>query len=134
MFKKIKLKNVIIFICVILVGVTLFTKQVDFPTTFKNVFKSILQKYNDLVAVREPDRIYQNGIIVGDVTPSVGEYDDKILFSQLHNTSKLDTNEPFEYQRYKLKIISIKRRYGRRVTKYNTYVDVLQQVECAIIK
>ncbi len=128
-YKK-RIATIVLFICLTFFVIKLSTNQVDFEETFKNVLKSIFQKNSDLIAVRKPEYIYQNGVIVGNVRPSVGEYDDKIIFSQLDNTSKLDINAPFEYKRYKLKIVNIKRKYGRSVTKYHSYVDVLQQVEC----
>jgi len=83
----------------------IWRSQIDVKETGRKILETP-QKSMDWVATRESDKIYQNGKIVGTVFGTVKESDQNTLFSGICDTSLLDENTPFDYQRNTFKIVS----------------------------
>ena len=64
-------------------------------------------KAPEWVATREPNKIYQHGNAVGEVTGPVQEQDSIVRFAQLANTGALNQGVVFQYQRHDLRIRQI---------------------------
>lgn len=62
----------------------------------------------DVIATRDPKKIYQDGKEVGDVTGQVTTNDNSVTFQQISNTTELNRNLPFKYKRKTLKIMDSK--------------------------
>ena len=85
----------------------IWTHQIDVKETIFGLFKKEAQKKVEWVATRDENAIYQNGGIVGNVIAKVDETEDKLIFHEICNTSKLNQELLFEYRREKLRIIEI---------------------------
>jgi hypothetical protein len=81
------------------------------------------------IETRDADKIYQNGNAVGDVNGQVQEEGNMVIFSEIINTSDLNRTSQFEYQRKRLKIVSIGTMIGNEVTLSGTKQSVLRDVE-----
>ena len=122
---------VVIVILVVVVPLIRFVWQtwnnpIDLKETVRRWFKS----QSEIIAVRDPKKIYQNGKEVGSVTGRVEERnDDSIIFYELCETSELRRDHPFEYQNKTLKITKIgseiRLKIGTPVKK-----NVLKDVVC----
>jgi hypothetical protein len=93
---------------------TVWKSQIDPRATIARWIKK-LQPEDSVIATRDPTKIYQSGKAVGDVTGSVSTDGPKVVFKQLSNTGDLRADQPFEYQRSKLKIVSVASRVGMLV-------------------
>lgn len=90
------------------------------------------------VATREPNRIYQGGVAVGDVMGSVDRLGSQIRFAQLANTTGFDSSRPFDYQRLTLRIVRVATRTGMKVemteSGSRTLTGVFEDVLCDVVK
>lgn len=81
---------------------------------------------------RNPNAIYQSGLIVGNVSGQVEGKDGNFIFNEIYNTSNLKQNLPFEYREEKYKIIKIGSVIGILVdisdNKTKTKLNVLKNV------
>jgi hypothetical protein len=115
----------------------IWRSQIDVKETGRKLLETP-QKSMDWVVTREPDKIYQNGKVVGDVSGPVEDADEYIKFQELSETSALNQNAFFEYQRYKLKIKQIESITGMKtyVSNEKSYVkrSLLSNVVCEKIK
>jgi hypothetical protein len=123
--------KLLISIFVVLVGAkTLhwtWSSQIDPMATFqKHINKE--PKIAEIVVTRDPQKIYQGGNPVADITGQVNSTDDRVTFEQLVNTSELNKNETFEYQRDAYRIIQIGTIIGMKSVASNTGSKVLQSV------
>lgn len=87
--------------------------EIDPRQTAARVFSFLFDRKSDLVATRDPSKIYQGGIEVGNVTVDVDVSGDEpfVFFPEVCDTGKLDKDKPFEYRNYKLTIISIQKEF-----------------------
>ena len=83
-----------------------WTSHIDPKTTIQR-YISKKPKIADAVVTRDPTKIYQNSDPVGNVTGSVKTQKKQVIFAEITDTATLNHNEPFEYQRMKLKIVNI---------------------------
>lgn len=98
---------IILFTAVWLVGVRwVWTHQLDPIATVQKLLRKPF-KAPEWVATREKDKIYQDGVVVGEVTGPVKEEVAAIRFSQLANTGALNQANTFQYQRHTLRIRQI---------------------------
>lgn len=130
-----KLVTTIIFVFILY---WLWTHQIDMKDTFLSPIKKIIEKPIDWIETRDSNAIYQNDKIVGNITGAVTEVDNKLIFTEICNTSALNRSMPFEYRREKLKVIKIGPTIGQysSVTNNSTVVkqSVIKDVVCERIK
>lgn len=92
----------------------------------------------DWVATRDPAKIYQGSAAVGDVRGQVTNEGSQVRFQQLVNTTGFDRDQPFEYQRLTLRIVSIRTMIGMKIETTEggseTLTGVLEDVLCDIAK
>ena len=116
----------------------IWTHQIDVKETIFGLFKKEAQKKVEWVATRDENAIYQNGKIVGNVTAKVDETEDKLIFHEICNTSKLNQELPFEYRREKLRIIEIGSIIGQEniVTSSGSEIkyNIIRNVVCEKVK
>ncbi len=112
----------------------IWTKQIDAVETVKSKVKET----SDWIKTKEPDAIYQDGKIVGNVSGNVEEINGNIVFHELCNTSGLNKEMPFEYRRDKLKIVNVGSIIGQSTIATDkgteTKRDILKDVVCEKIK
>ncbi len=133
------LKLIISFIIVIFAAQALYwtwTSQIDPKATIQKYLNK-KPKIAEIVETRDPNKIYQDGNVVGDITGKAQQTDEGIFFEQIVN-SRLDTNKVFEYQRTTYKINRIERMIGMKsvVSNKGSQVlhNVLENVSCEKIK
>jgi len=80
-----------------------WTNQIDPIATLIKIVKKA-KPDTDFIAVRDPNRIYQAGNSVGDVTGDVVIRGDLTEFTELSNTQGLNRDVPFEYRRDRYQI------------------------------
>lgn len=114
-----------------------WTKQLDPRATVSRILGKAVAP-PEWVATREPNRIYQGGVVVGEVTGSVEELGSQIRFSQLANTIGFDATRPFEYRRLTLRIVRVATKAGMKVemteSGSRTLTGVFEDVLCDIVK
>ncbi len=116
----------------------IWTHQIDVKKTILGIFKKEVERPVDWIATRDENTIYQNGEIVGNVTAKVDETEDKLIFHEICDTSKLNQELPFEYRREKLRIIKIGSIIGQKsiVTSsgFEIKYNVMENVVCRRVK
>jgi len=116
----------------------IWTHQIDVKETIFGLFKKEAQKKVEWVATRDENAIYQNGEIVGNVTEKVDETEDKLIFHEICNTSKLNHELLFEYRREKIRIIEIGSIIGQEniVTSSESEIkyNIIKNVVCEKVK
>lgn len=126
---------IIVFVCSI---IWIWTHQIDVKETIFALFKKEAQKKVEWVATRDENAIYQNGKIVGNVTAKVDETEDKLIFHEICNTSKLNQELLFEYRREKLRIIEKGSIIGQEsiVTSSGSEIkyNIIRNVVCEKVK
>ncbi len=118
---------IVILLCVGLVR-WLWTNHIDPVETVKRLFKGKAKDTVDWIATRDQNAIYQDSQIVGVVDGTVQETDDKIVFSEIYDTSNLNRQEPIEYRRDRLKIINIEKQIAQKIVASNEGSKVQQHV------
>ncbi len=101
--------------------------QIDIKETFSRILGKAISEPG-FIAKRDPNKIYQDGKVVGIVSKSIQEKDNAIIFEELCETEKLDRAIPIEYQRHKLKIIRIGSVTGMKISASNTGTNVKEGV------
>ncbi len=106
--------------------------EIDPRQTVSKVFSFLFNRKSDLIATRDPSKIYQGGSEVGNVTVDVNNVDGPfIVFPEVCDTGKLDKDKPFEYRNYKLRIIHIEQEFvisGSPLKK-----DVKRGMSCQVL-
>ncbi len=95
-------------------------------------------KAPEWVATRDPNKIYQGGNVVGEVTGPVQEQGVAIRFARLANTAALNQGKPFQYQRHTLRIREVGSAIGMKTEMHvsesgatsRTLTAVLENVVC----
>lgn len=107
--------------------------QIDPAATVTRLAETLKPKA-DVIATRDPKKIYQDGKPIGDVSGKVTEDGSTVTFERILNTSGLKASEPIEYKRLRLRIVSIAARAGMysNMTDAGTITgtDVLTGVVC----
>lgn len=85
---------------------TVWRSQIDPMATVRRMWDR-LKPSAEVIATREPTKIYQNGQAVGDVSGDVIESAKHLRFERLMNTGELNRDQPFEYRRLHLRIVSV---------------------------
>jgi hypothetical protein len=122
-----------------------WSSQIDTKETFWRSMKRFisLPKVSEVIVVRDPNKIYQNGKEVGDVVGQVKIEDTFIVFEMLTQTIDLKENLPFEYRKDRLRIKSVKKRVGRHIGSTvskdgkmitQEYRDVMEDVTCQVLQ
>lgn len=83
-----------------------WSNQIDPKQTLNRLLRRASPSV-EVIATRDPDKIYQDGQIVANVSGEVEESDDRVIFRELSNTKQLRRDRALEYKRRKLKIASI---------------------------
>ena len=91
-----------------------WTNQLDPRATVRRALGRVVAP-PEWVAIREPNRIYQNGNAVGEVTGAVEEREGRVRFARLANTAGFDSSRPFEYRRFTLRIVRVGEIAGMKV-------------------
>lgn len=78
--------------------------QIDPKATCSRIV-TFLSPPSEIIATRDPMKIYQNGKEVGNITGEVETKGGVIIFRQICNTSELNQKLPFEYKKETIKII-----------------------------
>lgn len=131
----------VVVLCIIyyelLFVVRLWRSQLDPQATITG-FIARLKPKHEVVVFREPNKIYQDGAVVGEVGGEVEMTETKVTFKRLINTTKLDRQQAFEYQRLKLRLSSIRSHTGQEMNFSDKgtqiSVDVLGDVVCERIQ
>jgi len=89
----------------------IWRSQIDIKETGKRLLKTP-QESMGWVVTRDPQKIYQDVKVVGNICDEVKNLDNQIVFVEICDTEQLDTNIPFEYKRRRLKIVRIDKRIG----------------------
>lgn len=114
-----------------------WTSQIDSKKTISKILKKAAPD-TDTIATRDPNKIYQNGNVVGDITGQIEEKDNLIIFKQISNTSNLDQGVLFEYKRNKCRIIRINTSIGIKIVATNSGTErrdaVIEDVVCKKIE
>jgi len=74
-----------------------WSSQIDPVATFQKYIKKE-PKISEMVVTRDPNKLYQGGNAIADITGQVNSVGERIVFEQLANTSGMNTNETVEYQ------------------------------------
>ena len=123
--------KIVITVVVVLVGAKslywTWTSHIDLKATIRK-FVTQEPKISDTVVTRDPNKLYQNGIAVADITGTVQINDGAILFTQIANVSGLDKSQPIEYGRLRLKVILVRSTTGMKVVVSDKGSSVLQNV------
>lgn len=107
-------------ITIVVIVVSLFflmwiwRSQIDLKATFHKIIKKSIPG-TDIIATRDPTKIYQAGKEVGEVTGKVDTTDGRTVFEELCETAQLKHDIPFEFQRKSYRIISIEGITGMKV-------------------
>lgn len=104
-----------------------WTSHIDLKATVRK-FVAQEPKIADTMVTRDPNKLYQNGVAVADVTGSVQITDGTVLFTQLANASGLDKSQPIEYRRLKLIVTQVQATSGIKTVVSNKGSSVLQNV------
>jgi hypothetical protein len=125
----------VLFTAVWLVGVRwVWTHQLDPVATVQRLMRKPF-KAPEWVATREPNKIYQNGNVVGEVIGPVQEQDSIIRFEKLANTGALNKEVVFQYQRHNLQIRQIGAAYQMQfVPGAAPAIAVLEKVVCEKVR
>ena len=129
-------KVVIILVVTVAWGVTVrlvWTSHIDPKATIQRLLSKTMETPG-WIATRDPNKLYQNGEVVGDISGEVQDLEDQVLFRELSNTAALDKNAPFEYQRKTLRITSIRAISGMKVSPTGPKSNVLEDVLCEVVK
>jgi hypothetical protein len=132
-----KVAITVVVLCLIYYGLMflwgVWRSQVDPRATFVRILDTLKPKA-EVIATRDPNKIYQDGKAVGDVSGEVAEDGRTVKFTRILNTSALKVEQPFEYKRLRLKILSVATRTGMYVNQTDTGTitgtDVLGDVVC----
>ena len=104
-----------------------WSSQIDPVATFQKYIKKE-PKISEMVVTRDPNKLYQGGNAIADITGQVNSVGERIVFEQIANTSGMNTNETFEYQRDTYRVIQIETIIGMKSVASNTGARVLQSV------
>jgi hypothetical protein len=85
-------------------------------------------KIADVVVTRDPNKLYQGGIAVADITGTVKINNGTIILKQITNASALDRGKPIEYRRLRLKVIRVGNMIGMKTIMSDKGSNVLQNV------
>jgi hypothetical protein len=128
--------TLVIMVPAFLTVVWLWRTQIDPCQTVKNLFKKNTNPSIEWVATREPNRLYQNGIPVADITGDIVVKNNLIVFKELCN-SELKWDDPIQYGRKTLTILSVDSIVGQVVSLNGTQTTMKQKVwtnvECKVI-
>jgi len=112
----------------------LWPTQIDVKATLSQFVKQAAPKI-DTIAIRDPNKIYQNGKEVGNIIGEVKNENDTIIFQKISETTNLDKKQPFDYKRDKYKIIKIKKSARLDISSsFGQLKDALTNVVCEKIK
>ena len=113
--------------------VKVWKSQVDPKQSVRLIFKKFQPKPPELIVTRDPNKIYQDGEVVGtiDGTPIVAGK--ATTFPCLVETGKLKQDQPFEFERKRLKIVRVETAIGTLVTMSGSKNAVLKNVDCELI-
>jgi hypothetical protein len=104
-----------------------WTSHIDLKATARRLVTQE-PKIADTVVTRDPNKLYQNGVAVADVTGSVQINNGLVFFTQLANVSGLDKSQPIEYKRYRLKVTQVQTIMGMKTVASGRGSSVLQNV------
>lgn len=110
-----------------------WTHQVDPIATFKRVADRTVSG-PEWIATRDPNKIYQDRLPVGEIAGPVTIADNEVTFTRLVNTTPLKVNEPLEYQRLRLQVVHIQASTGVMADPRGMLTAVLDGVRCKVIK
>ena len=137
-----KVGLIVIFTAVWLAAVRwVWTHQLDPVATVQRLMQKPF-KAPEWVATREPNKLYQDGTVVGEVTGPVQEEGSIIRFAQLANTGTLKQAVVFQYQRHNLRIRQIGSASGMKTEMHvsdsgatsRTLTAVLENVVCEKVR
>ena len=114
-----------------------WTSQIDPIATFQK-FVGKKPTIADVVVTRDPNKLYQDGNTVADVTGPVEINNGTIILKQIANASALDRENPIEYRRMKLKVVRVGHIIGMKAVISNgrsiVLQSVMEDVECEELK
>jgi hypothetical protein len=112
----------------------LWPSHIDVKATFSRFVREAAPK-TDVIATREPNRIYQDGMPVGNVVGIVKEIGDNTVFEKISETSDLKRNLPFEFKRATYRIVKIGRTSAVDISDLTgSHEAVLAEVVCQRMK
>ncbi len=108
---------------------SVWRSQIDPVATIGRMWDR-LKPTADVIATRDPMKIYQNGQVAGDVSGKVTESENEVRFERLMNTGDLQQDQAFEYRRLRLRIVSVESISGMYMGGGITGTNVLGNVLC----
>ena len=104
---------------------TLWRSQIDIGATFSQWMTPAAP----FVAIN-PNSIYQNGQEVGNVVGDVLIQENRVTFQRITDTGNLNRDEPFEYQRERLRIVEMGSTATVRITNQGLLQNDMKDVVC----
>jgi len=104
-----------------------WTSQIDLNATIRKLI-SQEPKIADTLVARDKNKLYQDGLVVADITGVVQINDDTVIFAQIANVSGLDQSQSIEYGRLKLKVTLVQSTIGMKSIVSDKGPSVLQNV------
>ena len=104
-----------------------WTSHIDIKATISR-FVTQEPKIADTVVTRDPNKLYQNGVAVADITGTVQNNGNIVILNQIANVSGLDRSQPVEYGRLKLKVNHVRSIFGTKSIVSDKGSSVLQNV------
>ena len=116
----------------------LWSNQIYLKATFSRIIK-LSAPETDVIAIREQNKIYQNGNVVGIILGKIEIDGDDLILEKLTDTKSLNKTLPFEYKYDKYMFVRQKSAIGISIHmsadgKRTTEQDVLQNVICKKVK
>lgn len=116
----------------------LWSNQIDLKATFGRIIKLSAPK-TDVIAIREHNKIYQNGNVVGNIVGKIEITSDNLIFEKLTDTKLLNKSIPFEYKYDRYIFVKQKSASGMSIHmsaegKSTIEEGVLQNVMCKKVK
>ena len=113
----------------------IWTHQLDPEETVSRIFQSAGER--DWIATRDPMKLYQGGQPVADITGAISDDGSRVVFKQLANAGALNTSEPVEWRRLRLRVVRVGSAGGQSVsvgaTGSRVLTNVRGDVECEVI-
>ena len=103
-----------------------WTSQID-PKATLHKYLNKEPKIAEIVVIRDPSKIYQDGNAVADITGQVQQTNGGIMFEQIAN-STVEPSKVIKYQRSTYKIKQIERMIGMKSVVSDKGSRVLQNI------
>lgn len=109
----------------------IWTNQIDLKATVEKFVGGAIQP--DWIPTRDANKLYQAGRRVADVSGEVEQREGRVLFHRLVDVRGLNTADPVEYGRLKLRVRQIGTIAGTLSAGTETLQNVWDNVDCEVV-